>query len=153
VGDINRRHMSKGQRAVVVAKIYPDRTPRGQSSVSEGITYERVSSARAVLRHAPDLANSVLMGHISLDNAYEEARIRKGQADTHESRFNALKAAAPDLADRVVNSKLTLEEAEAVYRERQGRIQHNKILLAQALHDLAEFCDALHRNPARALLS
>jgi hypothetical protein len=55
----------------------------------------RIAKAAVVLKHAPDLANSILAGSISLDNAYEEARIRKGRAENHESRFNALKAASP----------------------------------------------------------
>jgi hypothetical protein len=93
--NIHRRNLSKGQRAMAVAKIYPDRTPRGQSSVSEGITYERVSSARTVLRHAPDLADQVIAGSLSLDKAYEEARLRKGQADTYEARFQSLKPRRP----------------------------------------------------------
>jgi hypothetical protein len=66
-----------------------------------------------VLHHASDLADSVLAGSISLDNAYEEARIRKGRAETYKSRFNALKAAAPDLTEMVTDGPLNLEEAHA----------------------------------------
>jgi ParB-like nuclease domain len=117
--NINRRHMTKGQRAMAVAKIYPDRTPRGQSSVSEGITYERVSSARTVLRHAPDLADQVITGSLSLDKAYEEAKIRKGQVDLYDYRFNFVKRDGPDLAELVIEGQLTLEEAEAALRQRQ----------------------------------
>jgi hypothetical protein len=133
--NINRRHMTKGQRAIVVAKIYPEPEKGGRgknSSVTKEFSSERLSLARTVLRHAPDLAASVIAGSISLDNAYEEARIRKGRADTHEARFNALKEAAPDLAERVVEGKLSLEEAEAAERERQERIHRDKVLLAQA---------------------
>ena len=43
------------------------------------MSQQRISQARTVVRHAPDLANAVLAGHLSLDNAYEEARLRKGQ--------------------------------------------------------------------------
>jgi hypothetical protein len=147
--NINRRHMTKGQRAMVVAKLYPDRTSRGQSSVTEGISYERVSLARFVLRHASDPANSVTNGSISLDNAYEEARIRKGRADIHESRFESLKAAASDLADLVVEGQLKLEEAEAALREREARVHHNKVLLAEALHDMAKHAYLLEREAER----
>jgi hypothetical protein len=113
--NIHRRNLTKGQRAMVIAKICFEtkqsvRNGAKQSSPTAG----RLGYAMTVINHAPDLANQVLSGSLSLDKAYEEARLRKGQADTYESRFNALKAAAPDLA---------------------------------------EFCDALHRNPARALLS
>jgi hypothetical protein len=37
----------------------------------------------------------------------------------------------------VVEGQLPLEEAEAALRERQDRIHRNKLLLAEALHDLA----------------
>jgi hypothetical protein len=110
--NINRRHLTKGQRAMAVAKIYPkpEKGGRGKnSSVAKEFSGERLSLARAVLRHAPDLAEQVINGSLSLDNAYEEARIRKGRTDTHESRFNALKAAASDLADLVVEGQLRLD--------------------------------------------
>jgi hypothetical protein len=136
--NIHRRNMSKGQRAMVVAKMRPFsgqtlRQLSGQTDLSRGL----VGNAAVVLKYASDLADQVVSGSLSLDKAYEEARIRKGRAETHESRFNALKAAASDLADRVVEGQLPLEEAEAALRERQDRVHRNKVLLAEALHDLA----------------
>lgn len=124
--NINRRHMTKGQRAIVVAMIYPepqklrrkDSSPFETKELSSG----KLSQARTVLRHAPDLADSVINGSISLDNAYEEARIRKCQAETYEARFLSLKIAAPDLADLVVDGQLHLAEAQAAYdRSRRGQ--------------------------------
>jgi hypothetical protein len=91
----------------------------------------------------------VRSGAISLNNAYEEARIRKGRAESHESRFESLKAAAPDLVDMVVNGSLTLEEAEAALRERQERIHRDKVLLAHALHDLAKHAYLLEHEAQR----
>lgn len=72
--------MTKGQRAMVVAKMRPFsgqplRQPSGQNNLSRGL----VGNATVVLKHAPDLAEQVINGSLSLDNAYEEARIRKGQ--------------------------------------------------------------------------
>jgi ParB/RepB/Spo0J family partition protein len=124
--NINRRHMTKSQRAVTVAKIcsFSGQTQRqlaGQTSLSKGL----IGNAAIVLQHAPDLAASVLAGHISLDNAYEEARIRKGQADTYEARFQSLKAAAPDLADLVVDGQLQLAEAQAAYDQRVCAVVHS----------------------------
>ncbi len=63
--NINRRHMTKGQRAMAVAKIYPD-TQQGKKtslkinevSVSSGY----IRQARTVLKHLPDLADNVLSG-------------------------------------------------------------------------------------------
>jgi hypothetical protein len=81
--NINRRHMTKSQRAIVVARIYPEPEKGGRgkkSSVTKEFSDERLSLARTVIRHAPDLASSVLAGTLSLENAFEEARIRKGRA-------------------------------------------------------------------------
>lgn len=47
----------------------------GQNGLSSGL----VGNAAVVLKHASDLADSILNGSISLDNAYEEACLRKGQ--------------------------------------------------------------------------
>jgi ParB/RepB/Spo0J family partition protein len=96
--NVYRRHLTKGQRAIVVATLLEtSKVPQQMASRQAGLSQQRLSQARTVLRHARDLADSVRNGSISLDNAYEEARVRKGRADTHESRFESLKAVAPDL--------------------------------------------------------
>jgi hypothetical protein len=95
--NIHRRHMTKGQRAMVVAKIcFETKQSVRDGAKQSGTSASRLGYATAVINHAPDLADSVINGSISLDNAYEEARLRKGRAETHESRFESLKAVAPD---------------------------------------------------------
>jgi hypothetical protein len=85
--NIHRRNLSKGQRAMAVAKISPGSQQGKRTSIKTiEVSPGYVSHARIVLQHAPDLANAVLMGHLSLDNAYDEARIRKGRAETYEAR-------------------------------------------------------------------
>lgn len=136
--NVYRRHMIKSQRAMVVARVLEtNHVSQRKAADSLRIKQPMLAKASIVLHHAPDLTASVIAGHISLENAYEEARIRKGRADTHESRFNALKEAAPDLAEMVVEERLTLEEAEAAERDRAERARHNKKLVGQALHSLA----------------
>jgi hypothetical protein len=111
--------MSKGQQAIVVAKICLETKQSVREAAKQsGLKNNRVAYAFTILRHAPDLAASVIAGSISLDNAYEEARIRKGRAETYEARFDALKATAPDLADMVTDGPLNLEEAQAAYDQR-----------------------------------
>ncbi len=81
--NIHRRHMTKGQRAMVVAKIYPELEKGGRGKKSEamklagsgGFAVQRVNEARTVLQHAPDLADNVLAGSTSLDEAYKTARM------------------------------------------------------------------------------
>jgi hypothetical protein len=154
--NIHRRNMSKGQQAIVVAKVCLETKQSVREAAKQsGLKNNRVAYAFTILRHAPDLANSVIAGSISLDNAYEEARIRKGRADTHEARFNALKEAAPDLAELVVEGQLPLEEAEAAERKWQSCHRgpnHSPILVEQKSSLRCANCDAIHRNSTHALL-
>ncbi len=59
--NIHRRNMTKGQRAMAVAKIYPEpeklRRKGNSPSKTEGLTAERLSLARTVLRYSGDLAD------------------------------------------------------------------------------------------------
>jgi ParB/RepB/Spo0J family partition protein len=124
--NINRRHMSKGQRAMVVARLLEtNKATQQTASRQAGMSQPLISQARTVLHYASDLAPQVIAGHLSLENAYGEAKVRKGRSETYEARFNALKAAAPDLGELVVEEKLKLEEAEALERERAERARHS----------------------------
>jgi hypothetical protein len=65
--NIRRRHMTKGQRAMAVAMIYPEAEKGGRSkksSVSKEFGGERLSCARTVIAFAPDLASGVLSGSV-----------------------------------------------------------------------------------------
>ena len=77
--NIHRRRMTKGQRAMVVAKIYPEPEKGGRgkkASLKEefGFGAAHLSRARTVIRYAGDLADGVLAGNPSLDVAYKVAR-------------------------------------------------------------------------------
>jgi hypothetical protein len=77
--------LTKGQQAMALAMIYPE--PHSKKS-KESLPFSkmRLSQARSVLRHSRDLAESVLKGSVSLDEALDKvARLR---------------TAAPDLAAR-----------------------------------------------------
>ncbi len=75
--NIHRRHMTKGQRAMTVAKIYPETSQGKKTSedFSEVASRRYINMARTVLRFAPDLADGVLTGSTSLDKAYKIARM------------------------------------------------------------------------------
>ena len=85
--NIARRHMSKSQRAMAVAMVYPEGKRGGardrgaiasnlenSSGIILGLSGELVRQARAVLAHSRDLANSVLARTETLAAAYEKAR-------------------------------------------------------------------------------
>jgi hypothetical protein len=82
----------------------------------------RIAGPRSALTHASDLADSVVNGSISLENAYEEARLRKGRSETHESRFNVLKAQAPDLAETCLSVCFVSEQTLATTITRWPRV-------------------------------
>jgi len=128
--NIHRRHMTVGQRAMAVAIIYPDpeKGGRGQkATVSvEFISPQRLSYARTVLRHAPDLSANVLSGSISLDAAYKVASDLKLGATGEVLRLARLRKHYPDLADKVVEEDLTLPGAEAEAEERTKQAKHHR---------------------------
>ncbi len=74
--NIYRRHMNKAQRAMTVAKIYPETSQgkRTSEDFSEVASRRYINMARTVLQYAPDLADNVLTGAMSLDAAYKSAR-------------------------------------------------------------------------------
>jgi hypothetical protein len=71
--------MTKGQQAMVLAMIYPEperggrgnKSALGKGSDSEPFLFSkaRLSDARSVLRHSRVLAESVVKGAVSLDDA------------------------------------------------------------------------------------
>ncbi len=76
--------MTKGQRAMAVAMIYPDAKRSGRAGNKKELNNSTInidkgyiSQARTVLIHAPSLADNVLAGAASLNDAYQEARNAK----------------------------------------------------------------------------
>lgn len=117
--NIARRHLTKGQIAMVAARSLLV-SNNGQVRIAEAVrvSQTRVAQAKTVLDHAPDLADSVISGSISLDAAYETARKNKAARDSREAQMARLRAEAPDLADLVIEERMTLGEAIAAMEER-----------------------------------
>ncbi len=78
--NIYRRPMSKGQRAMTGAKSYPETSQGKKTSedFSEVASRRYINMARTVLQFVPDLADGVLTGSTSLDEAYKAARKASG---------------------------------------------------------------------------
>jgi hypothetical protein len=126
--NINRRHMTKGQRAMAVAMIYPEGKPgertdlhSATSSKIEEVGAGYISMARTVLKWAPELASQVLAGAAVLDKAYSIATDRKTAEEVPQKRLDALRAQDPDLADKVVEQALSLDNAEGASKDRRSR--------------------------------
>jgi len=121
--NINRRHMTKGQRAMAVGIIYPESYDKEakKSFQNENISNAHISRARTVIKHAPDLSGAVLSGAMSLDKAYETAKASKDKASAVDVKLEKLMDSDPDLATQVVEEVLALDDAVAVSRDRRER--------------------------------
>jgi hypothetical protein len=80
--NVARRHLSKGQQAMAVARAgqLSTRLTSRKAGAAIKASHEYVNRAVTVLEYAPDLADSVLLGATPLNEAYEEARHRKQEA-------------------------------------------------------------------------
>lgn len=151
--NVNRRHLTKGQRAMAVAKLYPEpeRLKRAGSSKNEDlkIAPAYVSQARTVLRWLPEIADLVMAGSKPLNDAYQDAQRLKEQAEAEPPRLERLRGRAPELAELVDEGRMRLTEAESAYAGRQedARRQRQAILdiLAGLDRMVDEFADGKRR--------
>lgn len=126
--NIARRHMTKGQRAMAVAMIYPEpeantgraRSKNGLEIKPFPINRGLLSQARTVLRVLPHLASRVLAGQPSLSDAYEEAKQAEKNYQSDDQRLLRLREKHPDLADQVTEERLSLNEAVAASDAREN---------------------------------
>ena len=140
--NIYRRHMTKGQRAMAVAKIYPNgqQGKKLRPDLDEVRALgKRVSEARTVLKYAPDQADLVLTGAVSLDDAYRKAQESKNAANSVEQRFARLKSEWPDLATQVEEGRLALDEAIAAGGQREARIRAQRIAVSKNISNFSLF--------------
>jgi ParB-like chromosome segregation protein Spo0J len=120
--NINRRHMTKGARAMAVALTRVPEEHVVETAERENVTRSSVAKAVVVKEYAPELADVVLAGG-SLNDAYAEAQRRKREASSTVARIDRLRTEAVDLADQVDEERLSLEEAEAAARARQEKAE------------------------------
>ena len=141
--NIARRHLTKGQQAMVAARA---RHVSGQSmrhvSGQLGLSRDRINRAAIVLEHAPNLADAVVAGAMGLDAAYETARENKEKAEGVEAQLARLRGEDPELADKVVEGELTLAgawaERKARAAEQQRRRRVSTHLLCEIVPSLAQ---------------
>ena len=141
--NIARRHLTKGQQAMLVARaraVSGNHSNQREVATQLGMSQDRLKRASVVLVHAPDLADAVIAGAIGLDAAYEVARENKEKAEGAEAQLARLRTEAPELADRVVEGDLTLKGAWA---ERKARAEEDQRQRRVATHLLCEVVPAL----------
>jgi ParB-like nuclease domain len=129
--NVSRRHLTKGQQAMAVAKarvfLKDDEKRRtGKDSLrwlakDSGVSRARLGYAQIVLEYAPEYADAVLFRGMPLNEAYAKAEERKAAAQSDEAKLEALKVEAPELAELVVDERLTLAGALAELQERRRK--------------------------------
>lgn len=153
--NIMRRHMTKGQRAMAVAMMYPEGAKGGRGKTSDILSglssymVKQVGIARTVLKYAPEYTESVLAGAKSLSEAYEEAKQRKSAGNDDTAKLEWLKSIAPDLADKVVEGDLTLVGAIAEHNERERQKAMERAALAATLREASALATALKTDANR----
>lgn len=121
--NVNRRHLSKGQRAMAVARACALTNNLSFREVASQVQLSReyVRNAAVVLKYAPEYADAVLQRGMPLAEAYTKAQERKEAAQSDEAKLERLKGEAPDLAELVVDERLTLSGAFAELAERRRK--------------------------------
>jgi ParB-like nuclease domain len=128
-----RRDITKGQRAMGHALLYPDperggRGKKGKVTETVGFSSQRLSYARTVLAYSRDLALAVRDGTESLDAAYATVTAERQKLDTKESKLARLQKTAPDLAELVTEERMGFDDAIAAINERERKTR--EIILA-----------------------
>jgi ParB-like chromosome segregation protein Spo0J len=161
--NIHRRHMTKGQRAMAVAKIYPEPEKGGRGKHAQlretlSRTEENnLSRARTVLRYAPELVDSVLLSQTcTLSEAYETAKIRKDEADgarkiqeEKAAEIQKLRRRYSDLADKVRDDELTFAGAIAEADARDIRESNQIDSMLQALTQGTKSLEGMHHKTSQ----
>lgn len=116
--NLARRHLTKGQRAMVAAKARRLVSNRSTQEAAKGAetSKARVVQAAVVLDYAPDLADEVQTGTRSLDDAYKVARRNKERADLPQEER--------DLIDE--GERLVLKSIDVWTR--QARLYHTVVM-------------------------
>src|SRR6266540_1236923 len=132
--NVARRHLTKGQRALIAADagaLSNNLTTRALADES-GTNRTMISWANAVRRHG-DLHDAVIVGIQSLSDAYKVARERETAEDSGEAQLALLRSKRPDLADKVLEEQLTLIAALAAMRADEQEAKRRRRVATELL--------------------
>ena len=147
--NIARRDLSKGQKALALALLYPE-PERGRGKIDPArkdaagaqFSYRRVQEARQILRY-PDLVEMVRQGTKPFDEALAEAIERARSESSGAEWLRELVAGAPDLATLVADGQLSLAEAWAAFKKREAEAEAQE---ANKRETLLRICEAAYRG-------
>jgi ParB-like chromosome segregation protein Spo0J len=121
-----RRDLTKGQRAMGVALLFPDpekggRGKKGKAAETADFSQKRLREARQVLAYSYHLALAVRDGTESLDAALATVAAERQKLDTKENKLARLQKTAPDLAELVTEERMAVDEAIAALNDRERK--------------------------------
>ena len=127
--NINRRHMTQVQSAMVVAMMYPEPQigGKGRSRILDRLGgsrkgwKERIHQARGVLHHSRALAEQVLLGDLSMHKALQTVDKEITERQSREAKLSRIRELDGRLADLVDAEEITVPAAEAELAERARR--------------------------------
>ena len=138
--NLHRRNMNKGQKAMAVAKIYPEpkRGMHSELKKSTGNEFDKayLSKARAVLRWTPAEADKVLDGGLVLNKAFDEAEKVRIDSQKDKKTLTRLQDEAPDLAELVVEERMTLSDGLAALENRIRDAKANRYMVETSIKNL-----------------
>lgn len=148
--NINRRHMTKGQKAMAVAMIFPDPEKRGRgnkSVLNTDFSSSYLKHARAIYQYCrEDKVDLVMSGDESLNEAYKEAMRRKISKEDKAGSLATLRANHPDLADLVDEGRMVLSEALAASDDRKRNDRANRAAIFMTFRDVLKHHEFLTRE-------
>ena len=115
-----RRHMSKGQLAMVAARASIN-SILSQTKAAElfGVSKQYVTHAILVINYTSDGEAAVLSGAKILHDIYATAQESKKTEEKEADNQAAIRAEAPDLADDVADERITYADAIELLKERR----------------------------------
>ena len=135
-----RRHLTKGQRAMIAAKVRSlnkNYSTSRETAKQAGVAQGYVNQATVVLQYAEELTDAVVSGATPLNDAYKVAQERKAAIQARETFLEEFRVNAPDLATSVLEERITLQEAVATLRERQEQMRKHREVTTRL------FCQAI----------
>jgi hypothetical protein len=138
-----RRHMTKGQLAMVVVKAEMETTSlqiqnfkRGTTrrlATTAGVDEFSISHALKIARYAPAWIDDVITGAKSMDSAFKDAEDNEQAANSSDAQLKRLQKEAPDFATRVIEEQLSLEEAIHLARKREEDLKAHRLAVTKLI--------------------
>jgi len=163
--NLNRRNLTKAQRAILAAKIRCEFASSGSTKKSAssgsirelevklGVSDTGIAKAVVILEHAPDLENAVMNGSKTLNAAYNEAQSRRVEANSDEALMLRLKKDAPDLAESVRDEKQSLASAIKELDEREENYRRRCKSVAEKIEGFLTFTGAISPTPIDVMVA